>query len=93
MEVLNYNWTFFSGSLPDAIETECSKCSEKQRVGAEKVTHYLIDNKPDQWERLAKVYDKDGEYRRKYLATKEKAEEEKSDPKVSQESTTKSSSV
>lgn len=81
-----------SESLPDAIESECSKCSEKQRIGAEKVTHFLIDNKPDQWERLAKVYDKDGEYRRKYLATKEKVDEEKNDPQVSQECTQKSTS-
>lgn len=28
-------------SLPDAINTDCSKCSEKQKVGSEKVMHYM----------------------------------------------------
>lgn len=34
------------------------------------MTHYLIDNQPDEWEQLATVYDKDGEYKRKYLESK-----------------------
>jgi hypothetical protein len=28
-------------TLPDAIETDCSKCSEKQKFGSEKVMHYM----------------------------------------------------
>jgi Insect pheromone-binding family, A10/OS-D len=28
-------------TLPDAIETDCSKCSEKQKIGSEKVMHYM----------------------------------------------------
>lgn len=28
-------------NLPDAINTDCSKCSEKQKVGSEKVMHYM----------------------------------------------------
>lgn len=60
--------------MPDAIQSGCSMCSEKQKLGAEKVTHYLIDNKPDEWDRLANVYDKDGEYKTKYLAEREKHE-------------------
>lgn len=35
-----------------------------------KVTHYLIDNKPDEWEPLAKLYDKDGQYKQQYLNSK-----------------------
>lgn len=35
------------------------------------MTHYLIDNQPDEWEQLAKLYDKDGEYKRKYLESKQ----------------------
>lgn len=34
------------------------------------MTHYLIDNQPNEWEQLASVYDKDGEYKRKYLESK-----------------------
>jgi hypothetical protein len=28
-------------NLPDAIATDCSKCSEKQKFGSEKVMHYM----------------------------------------------------
>lgn len=28
-------------TLPDAIATDCSKCSEKQKFGSEKVMHYM----------------------------------------------------
>ncbi|KAF4527286.1 hypothetical protein B566_EDAN016074 [Ephemera danica] len=38
--------------LPDALETECSKCSEKQKTGSEKVLHHLIKNKPDTFKEL-----------------------------------------
>lgn len=42
------------------------------------MTHYLIDNQPDEWEQLAKIYDKDGEYKRKYLESKKADEAEDS---------------
>ncbi|KAG4077036.1 hypothetical protein HA402_016023 [Bradysia odoriphaga] len=59
-------------ALPDAIQSKCSKCTEKQKAGAEKVTHYLIDNKPDEWQKLADKFDKDDDYKTKYLMEKEK---------------------
>lgn len=34
------------------------------------MTHYLIDNQPDEWEQLAVIYDKDGEYKQKYIESK-----------------------
>ncbi|XP_052871300.1 ejaculatory bulb-specific protein 3-like, partial [Anopheles cruzii] len=43
--------------LPDALKTDCAKCSEKQKSGTEKVINYLIDNRKDQWENLQKKYD------------------------------------
>lgn len=57
-------------TLPDSIANNCSKCSEKQKYGAERVTHFLIDNKPDQWEELEKIYDPSGNYRMEYLSNK-----------------------
>lgn len=50
-------------------------------MGAEKVTHYLIDNKPDEWEKLADMYDKDGEYKKKYLMETQEDETKESDEK------------
>ncbi|XP_019866894.1 ejaculatory bulb-specific protein 3 [Aethina tumida] len=52
--------------LPDALNTECAKCSDKQKAGSRKIIHYLIDNKRDLWNQLEAKYDKDGHYRKKY---------------------------
>lgn len=32
-----------SESLPDALANDCSKCSEKQKTGSDKVVRYLIN--------------------------------------------------
>ncbi|KAK0167475.1 hypothetical protein PV327_004870 [Microctonus hyperodae] len=52
--------------LPDALKTGCKECSEKQKAGSEKVIRYIVNERPDLWERLAKVYDPNNEYRTKY---------------------------
>ncbi|KAH8332292.1 hypothetical protein KR067_005034 [Drosophila pandora] len=57
--------------LPDAMLTDCSKCTQKQKNGAEKVTSHLIDNRPKDWERLEKIYDPMGTYRLKYQKKKQ----------------------
>nr|QKN21231.1 chemosensory protein [Zeugodacus cucurbitae] len=57
--------------LPDAISTDCAKCSEKQKLGSAKVTHFLIDNRPEDWARLEQIYDPSGNYRLAYLAAKD----------------------
>jgi hypothetical protein len=54
--------------LPDALKTDCGKCSEKQRQGTEKVIRYLIEKKPKQWEELQKKFDPEGVYAKKYEA-------------------------
>nr|UEN71179.1 chemosensory protein 3 [Gregopimpla kuwanae] len=59
-------------SLPDALETDCSKCSEKQKEGTDKVIRYLVDNKPETWKELIEKYDPEKKYRSKY---EKKAEE------------------
>lgn len=69
------NEYYSTDTMPDAIQSECSKCTEKQKNGAEKVTHYLIDNKPEEWEHLAEIYDSDGEYKRKYLEERDNMNE------------------
>ncbi|XP_067003792.2 ejaculatory bulb-specific protein 3 [Anabrus simplex] len=63
-------------NVPDALTNDCAKCTEKQKSGTEKVINYLIDNKPDIWNKLEAKYDPDGIYKKKYqqqggtLATK-----------------------
>ncbi|XP_031828007.1 ejaculatory bulb-specific protein 3-like [Nomia melanderi] len=53
-------------TLPDALENACSKCSEKQKKGSDKVIQYLVKERPQVWERLSKKYDPTGDYTRKY---------------------------
>lgn len=60
----------FIDILPDAMMTDCVKCTEKQKYGADKVTRHLIDNRPDDWQRLEKIYDPQGSYRIKYEESK-----------------------
>ncbi|XP_055699167.1 ejaculatory bulb-specific protein 3-like [Phlebotomus papatasi] len=56
--------------LPEALESDCAKCTEKQRIGTQIVLEYLIENRPDDWECLEKVYDYAGVYKDKYLSNK-----------------------
>ncbi|CAH1123715.1 unnamed protein product [Ceutorhynchus assimilis] len=57
-------------NMPDAIETNCSKCSEKQREGSEVMMRYLIDNKPEYWNPLQEKYDPTGSYKQRYFDSK-----------------------
>jgi hypothetical protein len=48
------------------LQTDCSKCSEKQKEGSEKVLKYLHNNKPKDWKELQEKYDPDNTYYTKY---------------------------
>ncbi|CAK9822158.1 Ejaculatory bulb-specific protein 3 [Anthophora retusa] len=52
--------------LPDALATECKKCSDKQREVIRKVIKYLVENKPELWTNLANKYDPEKKYRMKF---------------------------
>ncbi|KAH8308656.1 ejaculatory bulb-specific protein 3 [Drosophila kikkawai] len=53
-------------SLPDALKTECSKCSEKQRQNTDKVIRFIIDNKPEEWKQLQAKFDPEEIYIKRY---------------------------
>ncbi|BET02605.1 Insect pheromone-Hypothetical protein family, A10/OS-D [Nesidiocoris tenuis] len=59
-------------ALPDALKTGCSKCSEKQKQGTEKVAQYVLKNKPQDYKVLEAIYDPSGTYRKKYEHEAEK---------------------
>ncbi|XP_045480968.1 ejaculatory bulb-specific protein 3-like [Harmonia axyridis] len=63
-------------NLPDAVENDCKKCTQKQKEGADFMMQYLIDNKPEYWNLLQKKYDPSGSYRTKYLEAKNGAVQE-----------------
>lgn len=52
--------------LPEALQTNCEKCSESQRADAIKVINYVIDNRPEQWKSLQAKYDPENIYAEKY---------------------------
>nr|ALG36156.1 chemosensory protein 3 [Sclerodermus sp. MQW-2015] len=59
-------------TLPDALQSGCSKCNEKQKQTAEKVINHLRTKRPRDWDRLVAKYDPQGEYKKRYenLTTK-----------------------
>nr|AAM77025.1 chemosensory protein [Rhyparobia maderae] len=52
--------------IPDALETGCDKCSDKQKNGTRRVLKFLIDNEPDRYKELENKFDPEGTYRKKY---------------------------
>uniref|UniRef100_A0A023FAZ1 Putative pheromone binding protein n=1 Tax=Triatoma infestans TaxID=30076 RepID=A0A023FAZ1_TRIIF len=58
--------------LPDALKTQCAKCNEKQKKGAEKVIRFMLENKRADFDALEKIYDPSGTYRKKYAAEAKK---------------------
>ncbi|KAL0278740.1 UNVERIFIED_CONTAM: hypothetical protein PYX00_000471 [Menopon gallinae] len=68
-------------NLPDALETDCSKCTDKQKENTEKVVDFLIIEKPDWWEELQKKYDPTGIYYEKKKDVIEERTKEKREKK------------
>lgn len=50
------------------------------------MTHYLIDNQPKEWDKLAVIYDSDGEFKRTYLEEKEMEKEKEQEKEKLKES-------
>ncbi|KAI5643028.1 insect pheromone-binding family, a10/OS-D domain-containing protein [Phthorimaea operculella] len=59
-------------NLPDAIDNDCAKCTERQKAGADEVMGYIIDHRPNDWAKLEKKYLSDGSYKQKYLDSKKR---------------------
>lgn len=62
--------------MPDALENDCSNCSEQQKMISDKLVQHLIDHRPDDWKLLEEQYDSSGTYREKYLESKIDVEDE-----------------
>ncbi|KAB0796039.1 hypothetical protein PPYR_10100 [Photinus pyralis] len=52
--------------VPDALNNECKRCSEKQKEATEKVLRYLAKHYRDIWNSLIAHFDKDGKHRDQY---------------------------
>nr|ALR72515.1 chemosensory protein 1 [Colaphellus bowringi] len=53
-------------NLPDALKTECHKCSDKQKEVSKKVLRHLVKNKRKEFDELTGKYDPEGVYKNKY---------------------------
>ncbi|XP_011307928.1 ejaculatory bulb-specific protein 3-like [Fopius arisanus] len=52
--------------LPDALETECAKCTDAQKVRSQKVLKFVVRNKPVHWKNVVEKYDPEKKYVQKY---------------------------
>nr|ALG36161.1 chemosensory protein 8 [Sclerodermus sp. MQW-2015] len=52
--------------LPDALETDCMKCTNLHKKMARKVIDYIVKNKNEMWQELVGKYDPKGTYRTKF---------------------------
>ncbi|CAH0713313.1 unnamed protein product, partial [Brenthis ino] len=55
--------TDFKKTLPEAVETVCGKCTEKQKVNIKKVIKAIQQKFPKQWEELVAKNDPTGKHR------------------------------
>lgn len=53
----------FPEALPEAVETICAKCTEKQKNNIKKVIKAIQQRHPKQWEELVKKNDPTGNHR------------------------------
>ncbi|PSN44893.1 Ejaculatory bulb-specific protein 3 [Blattella germanica] len=52
--------------LPDALQTDCEKCTEKQKELVRKAAKYLVKERPQHWQRIVKKYDPDRQYSERF---------------------------
>ncbi|QCX75495.1 Insect pheromone-binding family, A10/OS-D [Streptomyces sp. YIM 121038] len=48
--------------LPDALRTDCEKCTPVQRDAANTVIEYTFSSRPAEWSQLSAKYDPEGVY-------------------------------
>nr|ARM20146.1 chemosensory protein [Galeruca daurica] len=59
----------FKRLIPDAIQTNCKRCTEKQKVGTVRAIKGLMKEYPKVWDQLKAEWDPDDIYVEKFLAT------------------------
>ncbi|XP_044745569.1 ejaculatory bulb-specific protein 3-like isoform X2 [Coccinella septempunctata] len=52
-------------NLPDALKTECLRCTKKQKENAKKTLNFMLEEKPDLYTELEAKYDPAQVYRKK----------------------------
>ncbi|XP_050352507.1 allergen Tha p 1-like isoform X2 [Nymphalis io] len=56
----------FKKAIPEAVQTTCAKCTQKQKSLIRTVIRAIMDYHPDAWEQLVEKYDKNKSYRENF---------------------------
>nr|CAJ01512.1 hypothetical protein [Heliconius melpomene] len=56
----------FKKTLPEAVETVCGKCTEKQKINIKKVIRAIQEKFPKYWEELVQKNDPSGKHRENF---------------------------
>lgn len=64
-----YNNVFFLGILPEALQTNCGRCTEKQATVTLRAIKRLKKEYPKIWSQLSQMWDPDDVYVRKFEFT------------------------
>lgn len=59
-------FVFILAILPEALVTNCVKCSEVQKKQAGKILTFVLLNYRKEWDQLITKYDPEGIYRKQY---------------------------
>ncbi|XP_050520577.1 ejaculatory bulb-specific protein 3-like [Daktulosphaira vitifoliae] len=62
--------------LPDALKTNCIKCTKVQKDTSEKVLKFMMSNRSADFERLSAKYDPTGEYKKNLLKLEKERDEQ-----------------
>ncbi|XP_065345626.1 ejaculatory bulb-specific protein 3-like [Cloeon dipterum] len=55
-------------TMADEFQTDCAKCSQKQKAAVDMVINFLIKNRQHEWNNLIKKFDPNGEYQKRHEA-------------------------
>lgn len=53
--------------IPEAITTNCSKCTDAQVKIIKKTSYFIMKNRPEDWERIRKKFDPEEKYKDSFI--------------------------
>ncbi|KAK9891183.1 hypothetical protein WA026_013499 [Henosepilachna vigintioctopunctata] len=48
--------------VPEIIQTNCGMCTEEEKAVVKRVSHHVMENKPEMWKEFAEKYDPEGKF-------------------------------
>ncbi|XP_046428165.1 ejaculatory bulb-specific protein 3-like isoform X1 [Neodiprion fabricii] len=57
---------YFRTILPDALATNCAKCTDKMKGNVRKMSNHIMKRRPEDWAKFVQKYDIDGKYKESF---------------------------